>query len=94
MFKFYNSDIFMFSGYQDTSMFMHLTVLFWEVNNLCSLQSFVVVLVWEEYLFTALGTQREKTCLNWGAKNKGADQPAHLCSLKHLCYSLFGKYHI
>ena len=44
----------MFSGYQDTSMFMHLTVLFWEVNNLCSLQSVVVVLVWEGYLFTAL----------------------------------------
>ena len=30
---------------------------------------------------TINGRRREKTCLLWFANNKGADQPAHPCSL-------------
>ena len=30
---------------------------------------------------SVIGPRREKTCLRWCAKNKGADQPAHTRSL-------------
>ena len=51
---------------------------FWKI-----VRSVISQASWRPHIFQQIkyGPRREKTCLRWFENNKGADQPAHLCSL-------------